>query len=417
LRVAALLGAQEITLVPDIDCFEGSPMMKTEPAPSVTMHRHRLRTWHPTLLAIAICAAASLAGCMSPQRAQESVIDPDVTRAEIVKLLPGSVSNRTSWAVDIFAAFESLDVMPTKENICAVIAVTQQESTFQVDPVVPGLPAIARREITARAARYRIPKQVVQVALQLPSPNGKSYSERLGNATTEKALSDIFEDFIGSVPLGRKLFADWNPVRTGGPMQVSIAFAERQAAAKRYPYPVADNIRNEVFTRRGGMYFGIAHLLDYPALYDDMLFRFADFNAGHYASRNAAFQSALNSLSKTKLALDGDLLRYGSHASEPSDTELAARKLGDRIELSDAQIRKDLELEKEDAFQRTRLYKRVFELADKAKGQPLPSGVVPHIRLQSAKITRNLTTDWFAQRVDQRYQKCLARGSVSARQK
>ena len=36
---------------------------------------------------------------------------------------------------------------------------------------------------------------------------------------------------------------------------------EAHVAAKPYPYPVSGSIRNEVFTRRGGMYFGIAHLL------------------------------------------------------------------------------------------------------------------------------------------------------------
>lgn len=34
---------------------------------------------------------------------------------------------------------------------------------------------------------------------------------------------------------------------------------------------------------------------------------------------------------------------------------------------------------------------------------------MPHIRLQSAKITRKLTTGWFADRVNGRYRQCLAR--------
>lgn len=303
----------------------------------------------------------------------------------------------------MFAAFEALEVQPTTRNICAVVAVVQQESGFQVDPVVPGLPAMARKEIDERAARYHIPRPVVDLALNVNSPDGRSYAERLQKARTERALSDMFEDFIGAVPLGRRLFADLNPVRTGGPMQVSIAFAESQVKTRSYPFPLEGGVRSEVFTRRGGLYFGIAHLLDYPVSYDSMLYRFADFNAGHYASRNAAFQQAVSALSGARLAIDGDLLREGS--SEPSQTELAVRKLGERIGLGERQIRRDLERGTEHEFEETQLYRGVFELAD-ARGAA-PRAVVPSIRLQSVKITRQLTTDWFARRVDDRYRRCL----------
>ena len=375
------------------------------------MNRFHLHA-RSTLFSFAIVLAATSLTACGTRVAREPPIDPDAARAHIVKLLPKGVDNRSGWAIDMFAAFEALEIRPTTENICASIAVTQQESTFQVDPQVAGLASIARKEIDSRAARYHIPKLMVNAALNLTSPNGKSYSERIAKAKTERELSEIFEDFIDIVPLGKRLFADLNPVRTGGPMQVGIAYAEAHYAANGYPYPVAVNVRREVFTRRGGMYFGIAHLLDYEAPYDDMLYRFADFNAGHYASRNAAFQHVLGQLAKTPLVLDGDLLLYGDRVNDPSKTELAIRSLGSRLDLNERQIRRDLELEKEPAFERSDLYERVYELAERSGAGKAPRATIPRIKLNSPKITRDLTTEWFAKRVNERYKQCMARGAT-----
>jgi hypothetical protein len=363
-----------------------------------------LRAWRiHAMLAVAV---TTLAACAVPPRAP--AIDPDAVRAEIRSLLPATVANADGWAVDIHAAFEALGVPASSERICGVLAVTEQETTYQVDPAVPNLPSIARREIEARAESHHIPKLMVSAALKIKSPDGRTYGERLDSARTEQDLSSLFEDFTRSVPLGEKLFGDLNPVRTGGPMQVSIAFAERHAQARRYPYPLNGNVRSEVFTRRGGLYFGIAHLYDYEAPYDLMLYRFADFNAGHYASRNAAFQNAVNIVSGERLALDGDLLIEGS--DEPSATELAIRSVRSRLGLGDPQIRKALEQGREADFERTALYAEVMRLADAVPpGRPVPRAMVPRIALKSPKITRNLTTEWFARRVDDRYRRCLAR--------
>jgi hypothetical protein len=250
----------------------------------------------------------------------------------------------------------------------------------------------------------------MSTALQLQSSNGKSYGERIESAQTERELSMIFEDFIGAVPLGTKLFSGWNPVRTGGPMQVSVAFAEQHAKSRPYPYPINGSIRHEVFTRPGGIYFGIAHLLDYPTSYDSYRYRFADFNAGRYASRNAAFQSAVNLVAGTSLALDGDLVRRDS--SQASRTEEAVRALGTRLDLTDAEVRRSLAESDEGRFERSALFRRVFELADRTAQRPVPRAVVPNIALQSPKFTRKLTTEWFANRVHERYRRCLVRAGA-----
>ena len=321
--------------------------------------------------------------------------------------MPATVADRERWAADIETAFAAQRIAPNSENICAVLAVTEQESGYVANPAVANLPKIARGEIDRRAAAMHVPTFLVDAALALRSPDGRTYTERLRVVRTERDLSDIYQDMIGSVPLGKRLFADYNPVQTGGPMQVGIPFAESKAAG--YPYPVDGSIRDEVFTRRGGLYFGIAHLLGYDTPYTRKVHRFADYNAGWYASRNAAFQSAVGIATGATLALDGDLLTPGAPLTRPGQTERAVRTLAAELRMDDRAIRDALERGNRLDFGDTELYARVYALAEARAGKPLPRAIMPGIRLESPKITRELTTAWFATRVDERYRNCLQR--------
>ena len=347
-----------------------------------------------------------LYGCAGEQRTAPPLIAADA-KAQIQQSLPRYVQDRSGWTTDIYAAFNALTVTPTHENICAAVAVIEQESGFRVDPVVPGLGVIAKKEIYDRAARAHVPAILVDGVLQLKSSDGRTYGNRIDAARTEKDLSDAYEDLIGAVPLGRTLFAERNPIRTRGPMQVNVAFAEQFSSATTYPYPVQTSIADELFTRRGSVYFGIAHLLDYRAPYDRYLYRFADFNAGQYASRNAAFQSAASIAAGIPLLADGALLPHDSDANNPGATERVLRTLAGRLKMSDGSIHGALADGRSKGFESTTLYQRVFALAEQRSGAPLPRALVPRIKLGGPKIKRALTTDWYAHRVDDRFKRCL----------
>ena len=368
-----------------------------------------MRKGFPALAPVAGAALFMLASCATPPRFTAPQRSPAEVRAQLVSLLPASTRDREGWAADIQSAFQMLDVPPSSENLCAVLAVTEQESTFAADPVVPNLARIARGEIDRRAARLKIPQLLVRAALKIESSDGRSYGDRIAKVRTERELSELFEEFIGKVPLGKRLFGRANPVKTGGPMQVGIGFAERFARERGYPYEGDGSIRHAVFTRRGGMYFGIAHLLDYPSSYERHIHRYADFNAGWYASRNAAFQAAVTVASGVPLALDGDLVVHSRRGNRVGATEAAVRRLGPRLDLDESAIRRALEKGDRYDFEQTALYERVFELADSLEGRPLPRALIPRITLESPKITRKLTTEWFATRVQQRYERCIAK--------
>ncbi len=358
--------------------------------------RHRL----PALLALCL-GIALLPACESPRT-------PEQVRAELLRKLPATLHDRDGWARDIQAAFAAQELEPSTSNLCAVLAVVEQESTYRVDPPVPGLAQIARAEIDRRAEKLHVPHFMVEAALRFHAPDGRTYAQRIGALRTEQELSALFEEMTHRVPMGQRLFARFNPVRTGGPMQVRIDFAERHL--RGYPYPVTGSIRAEVFSRRGGLYFGIKHLLGYPVDYPRPIYRFADFTAGWHASRNAAFQQAAAIASGTKLVRDGDLLAPGAPMDRPGATEAALRGIAPQLRMDAAGIRSALARGDSAAFADTELYRRVFAIADgKGSGKPVARARVPDIALDSPKITRKLTTAWFAERVNARWNACMAR--------
>ena len=89
------------------------------------------------------------------------------------------------------------------------------------------------------------------------------------------------------------------------------------------------------------------------------------------------------------------------------------RTLAARLDMNNAAIRRDLAQGEEAGFQRSRVYERVFALAEQLEGRTLPRAVLPRIDLQSPKITRKLTTEWFARRVDERWRRCMARAGAA----
>ena len=340
-----------------------------------------------------------------------AVYSPPQAQAAFQRLIPGRVVDASGWAADSVNAMGVLRVPMSPENVCAVLAVIEQESSFQADPEVPNLSKIVRTELTARQARYHIPDLVLEAGLRRKSRDGRSYDARIDALRTEADVSRLYEDLASELPDIAHRYQPGNPIHTAGAMQVNVAFAEEHARSKPYPYGFGVSPRHETFTRRGGLYFGIALLLDYNAPYPGPLYRFADYNAGRFSSRNAAFQNALVRVAGVPLDADGDLLIYeeGSKPSaQASRTQQALERVAPKLGMRPAEIRRDLLLEKTEAFMTTPLWQRLFLLAD-AGGTPAPRFTMPQIAVQSPKFHRTLTSSGYASQVNARWSDCMAR--------
>ena len=90
-------------------------------------------------------AAAGCAGAGRMQHQKEPQLparQPADVKAQIQQLLPAHVTQKSAGpTTSIPLRVQHIDA--SASNICAVIAVTDQESNFSADATVPGLPKIA----------------------------------------------------------------------------------------------------------------------------------------------------------------------------------------------------------------------------------------------------------------------------------
>jgi ATP-dependent Clp protease protease subunit len=96
----------------------------------------------------------------------------------------------------------------------------------------------------------------------------------------------------------------------------------------------------------------------------------------------------------------------GGAGGQATDIAIHAQEI-----IKAREIHRSLALGDSAEFERTALYRRVFEIADRTNGKPLPRARLPRIELHSPKITRPLTTEWFANRVNERHQRCMAKAA------
>ncbi len=383
----------------------------------------------PLLLALALAS-----GCATTRDAQAEL--PRLSLAEVTQLIPPKVKDRAGWAEDLAAVFEAQERSPNLPSLCAVVAVVEQESGFDANPAVADLSRIVRERLEEQARKLGpLGPRVVSELLGGKAPGEKlTFEQRLGKVRTERDLDRVFRELLryheehhpktfAAVDLASGLFGkgrleELNPITTAGSMQVSVRFA-RELAEEEGREPTDEALREELYTRRGGLHYGTARLLGYQAGYDAPIYRFADYNAGVYASRNAAVQRALTELTGVPLVADGDLLAYDARGERTdvrtrSFDALSQFRRRFAPQLSEWRLRADVKDEKTREFEESDTYQALAEVYARVKGKPLPYAQLPEVTLHSPKLRAARTTSWFAQSVQARFQRCLERAQGGA---
>lgn len=77
--------------------------------------------------------------------------------------------------------------------------------------------------------------------------------------------------------------------------------------------------------------------------------------------------------------------------------------------MTPRQIRSDLKKEKEKSFEDTQTYIAVKKLYKTKTGKEPIYAIMPQVIISGPKLSRDYNTNWFASRVNGRYETCMQR--------
>ena len=352
--------------------------------------------------------------------------DPGLTAEQLARYVRSDVKEPLAWATDVREALVLAGQRPDADHACQVLATIEQESGYEADPAVPGLADIVMTELEAEVQDklgFLGPK-ALELVLDVGPEGQPTFRDRLQGVRTERELDLVFRDLVdfhgehaplvaGALrALFPKLEERLNPISTAGSMQVQVIWSQQHEVSAGMD---RDTVRDLLYTLEGGIRYGTLRLFDHDAAYDDPIYRFADFNAGQYASRNAAFQAALAKVTGTELAPDGDLLIYNKRG-KPTDQvghtmgAILAWRADKAPELEEAAVWRQVKKEKKQAFERTEVWSRVRADYAAMAGKEAPYARIPDVSLDSPKLKGDWSTATFAERVKKRYTDCLKRG-------
>jgi Protein of unknown function (DUF1615) len=351
-------------------------------------------------------ASPSTGKGLEPPRASvkddsQQIFDPDhpcLTRGQARRAYAVLFHNRTrpdpeTWIPALNDVMYELKAECTSDDFLLLAVTTiQMESNVHIDPPVgnANLEELYanrlkgfRREHPLEAAALNVSglDEQLRTKLRQDTRKGKVHTE----ADLDRyvlidlrpwLLKTLQSDYhlpssLASLVVGR---AVPDPVHTIGPMQVDVDKAFRNARKRGESVASAHDMKmwllDPATALRRGLLEGV-YLLDlsyryYLPLMDRdkaVLFSGADYNAGEFSSRNAAFQEEVAILTGRKLVLDGDLLLYNNGEPEAVNSRTEGGVL-DLLQgqMTADQVRRDLLQEKESSFSETRTAKSLCAL-------------------------------------------------------
>ena len=147
---------------------------------------------------------------------------------------------------DLLDVLKLHNLPASKENICAAIAIIDQESSFVADPAVAGLGKISEAALRAKMDKVPVLGRVALHFLEVTPSPADNYLARIRAARTERDLDLVYrnlvEDAGKQTGLGlvinsgliNKQIDGRNEIDTIGSMQVSVDFALETAKRRRW---------------------------------------------------------------------------------------------------------------------------------------------------------------------------------------